>query len=94
MDFIHLSQSLGRALVLFTHKKDGLLWLCINFCSLNKIMKDCYPLPHITDLLDSLCKAKIYSKIDSGTPTIWSESKRAMNGRRLSGLTTAPLNGV
>ena len=39
MDFIHTSQSLGRALVLFACKKDGSLWLCVDFCSLNKIMK-------------------------------------------------------
>ena len=65
MDFIHPSQSPGGALVLFMHKKDSLLWLCVNFCSLNKIMKkDRYPLPRITDFLDSPCKAKIYSKID------------------------------
>ena len=65
MEFIHLSWSLGRALVLFTCKKDSLLQLCIDFHGLNKIMKkDHYPLPCITNLLDSPRKAKIYSKID------------------------------
>ena len=65
MDFICPSQSLGGALVLFTCKKDSLLWLCTDFHGLNKITKkDCYPLPHITNLLDSLRKAKIYSKIN------------------------------
>ena len=65
MDFIRLSQSLGGAPVLFACKKDGLLQLCVDFCGLNKIMKkDRYPLPRITDLLDSPRKAKIYSKID------------------------------
>ena len=65
MDFIRPSWSLGRAPVLFACKKDGSLWLCIDFHGLNKIMKkDQYPLPRITDLLDSLHKAKIYSKID------------------------------
>ena len=65
MDFICPSRSLGGALVLFTCKKDGLLQLCIDFRSLNKITKkDQYPLPCITDLLDSPRKAKIYSKID------------------------------
>ena len=39
MDFIHLSCSPGRAPVLFICKKDGLLHLCVNFCSLNKITK-------------------------------------------------------
>ena len=65
MDFIRPSQSLGRAPVLFACKKDGLLQLCMDFRGLNKITKkDRYPLPRITDLLDSLRKAKIYSKID------------------------------
>ena len=65
MDFIHPSRSLGGAPVLFARKTDGLLWLCINFHGLNKIKKkDQYPLPHITDLLDSPRKAKIYLKID------------------------------
>ena len=54
MDFICPSHSLGRALVLFVCKKDGSLCLCVNFHGLNKIMKkDCYPLPCISDLLDS-----------------------------------------
>ena len=65
MDFICLSRSLGGAPVLFMYKKDGSLWLCVNFCGLNKIIKkDHYPLPCITNLLDSLHKAKIYLKID------------------------------
>ena len=55
MDFICPSRSPGRALVLFIRKKDGSLCLCVDFRGLNKIMKkDCYPLPHISDLLDSL----------------------------------------
>ena len=54
MDFICPSRSPGKAPVLFIHKKDGLLRLCVNFCSLNKITKkDRYPLPRISDLLDS-----------------------------------------
>ena len=65
MDFICPSRSPGGALVLFVHKKDGSLCLCINFHGLNKITKkDCYPLPHISDLLHSLQKARFYTKID------------------------------
>ena len=65
MDFIHPSHSLGGAPVLFICKKDGSLCLCIDFHSLNKIMKkDRYPLPHISDHLDSLHKARFYTKID------------------------------
>jgi len=63
--FIHLTLSSYRALVLFVKKKDRSLQLCVDFRGLNKITKkDQYPLPLISDLLDSLCKACIYTKID------------------------------
>jgi len=63
--FIQQSTSTHGAPVLFVHKKDRSLCLCINYRGLNKISKkDRYPLPLISDLLDSPSKAKIYSKID------------------------------
>ena len=63
--FIQSTSSLHGALVLFVKKKDGSLHLCVNFCRLNHIFKkDRYPLPLISDLLDSPCKAQVYSKID------------------------------
>ena len=63
--FIQPSSSPHAAPVLFIKKKDGSLQLCVNFCSLNKISKkDHYPLPLISDLLDSPSRAKIYTKID------------------------------
>jgi len=37
--FICLTLLPHRALVLFVKKKDGFLWLCIDFCRLNKITK-------------------------------------------------------
>ena len=50
---------------MFVCKKDGSLRLCIDYQGLNKISKkDRYPLPLISDLLDSPSKAKIYTKID------------------------------
>ena len=65
MGFIRSSQSLHTALILFVQKKDGSLWLCVNFRALNKVTKkDCYPLPLILDLLDAPQKALIYSKIN------------------------------
>jgi len=65
MGFIRPTSSLHSALVLFVKKKDGSLCLCVSFCSLNHISKkDCYPLPLISDLLDSSRKAWVYSKID------------------------------
>ena len=65
MDFIWLISFLHSVLVLFVKKKDVSLHLCVNFHSLNHISeKDCYPLLLIYNLLDSPCKAWIYSKID------------------------------
>jgi len=63
--FIHPTTSSHAALVLFIKKKDGSLHLCVDFRGLNKITKkDRYPLPLISDLLDSPSHAKVYSKID------------------------------
>jgi len=51
--------------LLFVKKKDSSLCLCIDFCDLNHISKkDRYPLPLISDLLDSPHKAWVYLKID------------------------------
>ena len=64
MDIICPSHSPDGALVLFVCKKDGSLRLCIDFHGLNKITKkDCYPLPHISNLPDSPRKARFYTKI-------------------------------
>ena len=65
MGFIRPSWSPGGALVLFACKKDDSLRFCFDFRGLNKITKkDCYPLPQVTDLLDSPRKAWIFTKID------------------------------
>ena len=65
MGFIRPTLSLHGALVLFIKKKDGSLCLCVDFRGLNHISKkDCYPLLLISNLLDSPCKAQVYSKID------------------------------
>ena len=63
--FIHPTRSLSGALVLFIQKKDGSLRLCVDFHGLNKVMKkDWYPLPWISNLLDSPQKACYFTKID------------------------------
>src|SRR5882724_1376465 len=63
--FIRPSRSPYGAPVLFAKKKDGGLHLCVDFRGLNKITKkDRYPLPLISDLLDSSGRARIYTKID------------------------------
>src|SRR5262249_32015952 len=56
--FIRSSKSPHGAPVLFVRKKDGSLQLCVDYCGLNRITKkDRYPLPLISDLLDSPRKA-------------------------------------
>ena len=63
--FIHPTSSPYGALILFIKKKNGQLWLCIDFCGLNRIMKkDCYQLLLIADLSDAPQKAHVYTKID------------------------------
>ena len=63
--FIRPTSFLHGIPVLFVKKKDGLLHLYINFHGLNHISKkNRYLLPLISNLLDSPCKARVYSKID------------------------------
>jgi len=63
--FIRPTSSPHGVPVLFVKKKDGSLRLCVDFRGLNHISKkDRYPLPLISDLLDSPRKAWVYSKID------------------------------
>ena len=65
MDFIQPIFSLHNTSVLFIKKKDGSLYLCVNFHSLNHISKkNHYLLLLISDLLDSFYKVQVYSKID------------------------------
>src|SRR5438128_3606794 len=63
--FIRPTSSSLAAPVLFVKKKDGSLRLCVDYRGLNKLTrKDHYPLPLISDLLDSPSCAKVYTKID------------------------------
>src|SRR5438045_9419191 len=58
-------RSLAGAPILFILKKDGGLRLCVDYHSLNKVtIKNRYPLPLITEMLDHLVGAVRYTKID------------------------------
>jgi hypothetical protein len=51
--------------MLFVKKKDGSLWMCIDYRGFNKItIKYQYLVPLIYGLLDQFGQAKIYIKID------------------------------
>ncbi|XP_073035203.1 uncharacterized protein [Primulina eburnea] len=63
--YIRPSVSPWGAPVLFLRKKDGTMWLCIDYRQLNKVtIKNKYPLPRIDDLFDQLQGTSVYSKID------------------------------
>ncbi|EAL23701.1 hypothetical protein CNBA3480 [Cryptococcus deneoformans B-3501A] len=63
--FIRPSKSPARAPILFVKKKDGSLRMCVDYRGINKItIKNRYPLPLITELLDRLKSAKVFTKID------------------------------
>ncbi len=63
--FIVPSESPAAAPILFVKKKDGSLRLCVDYRGLNAMtIKNRYPLPLISDLLDRLRHAKVFTKID------------------------------
>jgi len=63
--WIRRSTSPAGAPVLFVPKKDGSLRLCVDYRGLNKVTrKDRTPLPLISETLDRLGSAVIFSKLD------------------------------
>jgi hypothetical protein len=63
--FIYPSSSPWGAPVIFVPKKDGTRRLFVDYWALNEVtVKNKYPLPRIDDLLDQLCGACMFSKID------------------------------
>jgi hypothetical protein len=63
--YIKPSKSPYGALVLFVHKKDGTMRMCVNYRALNKAtVENRYPLPRIDDLFDRPSGAKVFSRID------------------------------
>ncbi len=63
--FIRESKSLASAPILFAPKKDSSLRLCVDYRGLNTIIiKNRYPLPLITEIMDRVTRAQYFSKID------------------------------
>jgi hypothetical protein len=63
--WIRESKSPAAAPILFAPKKDGELRLCVDYRGLNAItIKNRYPLPLISELLDRINGSVIFSKID------------------------------
>jgi hypothetical protein len=62
--YIKLSKSPYGAPVLFVHKKDMMLRMCVDYKALNKAtVKNRYPLPRIDDIFDRLLRTKVFSRI-------------------------------
>jgi hypothetical protein len=63
--YIRPSSSPWGSPALFVKKKDGSLWMCVDYRPLNAVtIKNKYPLPRIDVLFDQLVGAKVFSKID------------------------------
>jgi len=63
--YIRLSKSPQTSPVFFVGKKDGSKRMVIDDCNLNdQIVKNNYPLPLITDLIDNMENKKIFTKVD------------------------------
>ena len=70
--WIHESQSPAGAPILFIPKKSGELCLCVDYHGLNAVtIKNQYPLPLISKLLDRLNGSVIFSKIDLRNAYHW-----------------------
>lgn len=62
---IRESKSPAGAPILFVPKANGSLRLCVDYRGLNKVsVKNRYPLPLISEILDRLAGSKIFSKLD------------------------------
>ena len=63
--YIRPSKSSQMLLVFFVSKKDGSKRMVIDYCSLNKqTIKNNYPLPLITDLIDNMGSKRVFMKMD------------------------------
>ena len=64
-EFIRASHSESAAPVLFVKKPEGGLRFCVDYRGLNAVtVKNWYPLPLISETLNRLSRAKIFTKLD------------------------------
>jgi hypothetical protein len=51
--------------ILFVPKADSTIRLCVDYCGLNKVtIKNRYPIPLVSEILDRLLKAKLFIKLN------------------------------
>jgi len=63
--YIRPSKSPQISSVFFVGKKDGSKWMVIDYYNLNdQTVKNNYPLPLITDLIDSIGSKRVFTKMD------------------------------
>jgi len=63
--FIQHAKSSTSAPIFFVKKKDGSLRICVDYHGLNQFtIKNQYPLPLISRLLDELNHAKVYTNVN------------------------------
>ena len=63
--WIRHSKSPAGSPILFVPKSDGSMRLCVDYRGLNRVtVKNRYPLPLISEILDRLSGAKVFSKLD------------------------------
>jgi len=63
--YIRPSKSPQTSPVFFVDKKDGSKWMVMDYCNLNdQTVKNNYPLPLITELIDNMGSKKVFTKMD------------------------------
>jgi len=63
--YIRLSKSSQMSLVFFVGKKNRSKRMVIDYCNLNnQTVKNNYPLPLITELIDNMGSKKVFTKMD------------------------------